>query len=72
MGTSVALGGAPLFAALKITVPAKPLAPVTVIRQEPDWPNVAMTIVAEEHPGDTLIPDEPTLTVTELVVELPA
>jgi hypothetical protein len=51
--------------------PEKPFAPVTVMTHEPDWPGAVMLIVEELQPGVTLIPDEPTVTVTEDVVELP-
>jgi hypothetical protein len=51
-------------------VPAKPFAPVTVITHVPEPPGEEMVIVPE-HPEDSLIPGDPTVTVTEEVVELP-
>jgi hypothetical protein len=50
--------------------PEKPFAPVTVMTHEPDCPGAVMLIVEELQPGVTLIPVEPTVTVTEAVVEL--
>ena len=59
-----------LTAELRVMVPAKPFAPVAVMMHEPDWPGAVMTIVEDEQPGVTLIPDEPTVTVMEDGVEL--
>jgi hypothetical protein len=68
-GESTAPEGAPVTAALSVTVPANPFAPDTVIRQVPDEPGAAIVIVAAVHPEeDTLIPGVPTLIVTPLAV----
>jgi hypothetical protein len=70
VGTSTALGGVPLTAELKVTVPANPFAPVTVMRHVPDCPGAEIVIVAPLQPDDRLIPTLPTVTVTEDVVTL--
>ena len=58
-----AFDGALLTPQVKVTAPAKLFAPVTVIRQEPDWPGVEIVIVELEQPGVTLMPADPTVTV---------
>ena len=68
MGTSVALGGVMLTGAVRVTVPAKPFTPVTVMRQVPDPPGDEIVIVEELQPGVALIPAVPTVTVTPVGV----
>ena len=58
----------PTTGAVSATVPAKPLAPLTVIRHVPDEPGVAIVIVAAVHPEDSLMPGAPTVTVTPFAV----
>jgi hypothetical protein len=64
VGKSTAPDGAPLTVADRLTVPAKPFAPVTVIRHVPDPPGVEILIVAEVQPAVALTPGVPTLIKT--------
>ena len=72
VGKTGALGGALLMPHVRVTAPLKPFAPVTVIRQLPDWPRVKGGIVELAQPGDTMMPDVPTFTVTAGEVALAA
>jgi hypothetical protein len=64
VGTSIAPVGAAVTVALKATVPANPVAPVTVITQEPDCPGAVIVIVELPQPGATVKPGPVTETVT--------
>jgi hypothetical protein len=70
VGAFMAPGGL-LSAALSATVPAKPFAPVVVIRHDPDCPGAEMLIV-DAHPDETLIPAPLTVTVTDCETALNA
>jgi hypothetical protein len=63
-GASFAFAGELVKAGAKVTVPANPFAPVTVMRQDPDIPGAETEIVADAQLGETLMPGCPTLTVT--------
>jgi hypothetical protein len=70
-GTSTAPGGVVLEATDKVTVPVNPPAAVAVIRHDPVWPGAAIEMIAL-HPVETLIPDEPTVTVVDAETALAA
>jgi len=67
VGASAAPAGVVVTEVVRVTVPAKPFDPVTVMRHEPDWPGAAIVIVVEQPDGG-LIPGEPTVTVTPVAV----
>jgi hypothetical protein len=62
-GRSTAFAGEALTPQVKVTAPLNAPAPVTVIKQDPDRPRLAIVIVAPVQPDATLIPEEPTVTV---------
>ena len=65
IGRSTAPCGPLLMPQVRVTAPLKLFAPTTVIKQDPDEPGEAIVIGVLVHGAVTLIPAEPTSTVTD-------